>query len=67
MADNHSRRDAIKKVATMALAGTALSSLTTRVSAHEQAMDAKLKGRVNHSVCRWCYNGIPLDELCKAS
>lgn len=67
MADNHSRRDAIKKVATMALAGTALSSLTNRVSAHEQAMDAKLKGKVNHSVCRWCYNGIPLDELCKAS
>lgn len=67
MADNHSRRDAIKKVATMALAGTALSSLTSRVSAHEQAMDGKLKGKVNHSVCRWCYSSIPLDELCKAS
>lgn len=67
MAENQSRRDAIKKVATMALAGTALSSLTTRVSAHEQAMDAKLKGKVNHSVCKWCYDSIPLDELCKAS
>jgi hydroxypyruvate isomerase len=27
----------------------------------------KLKGNVNHSVCRWCYGAIPLDELCKAA
>jgi hydroxypyruvate isomerase len=26
----------------------------------------KLKGRINHSVCRWCYDKIPLDDLCKA-
>ncbi|MGV3773382.1 MAG: hydroxypyruvate isomerase family protein [Verrucomicrobiales bacterium] len=25
------------------------------------------KGRINHSVCRWCYNDVPLDDLCKAS
>jgi len=23
-------------------------------------------GRINHSVCQWCYNKIPLDELCAA-
>ncbi len=23
-----------------------------------------LKGRLKHSVARWCYGGIPLDELC---
>ena len=23
-----------------------------------------LKGNINHSVCRWCYDGIPLDKLC---
>src|SRR5690349_1095435 len=28
---------------------------------------AKLKGRINHSVCRWCYNKIPLDDLCEAA
>lgn len=22
-----------------------------------------MKGNVNHSVCRWCYNGIPLEEF----
>lgn len=67
MANHSTRRDAIKKVATMALAGTALSSLTSRVSAHEQALGDKLKGRIRHSVCAWCYNGIPLEELCKAA
>jgi hydroxypyruvate isomerase len=23
----------------------------------------KFKGNINHSVCRWCYNGIPLEEF----
>jgi hydroxypyruvate isomerase len=26
---------------------------------------AKLKGRIHHSICRWCYGGIELDELCR--
>lgn len=26
----------------------------------------KLKGRINHSACRWCYEKIPLDDFCKA-
>jgi len=25
------------------------------------------KGRINHSVCRWCYNSLSLDELCEAA
>jgi len=28
---------------------------------------AKLKGRVRHSVCRWCYDQIPLEDLCQAA
>jgi hydroxypyruvate isomerase len=67
MSNHQSRRDAIKKVATMALASSALSSLATRVEAHESAVDVPLKGKINHSVCAWCYNGIPLEDLCKAS
>jgi hydroxypyruvate isomerase len=27
---------------------------------------AKLKGNINHSVCRWCYDKIKLDDLCAA-
>ncbi|MEN7551157.1 TIM barrel protein [Rapidithrix thailandica] len=26
-----------------------------------------LKGNINHSVCRWCYEDISLDELCLAA
>ncbi len=67
MTSPSSRRDAIKKVATMALAGTALSSLSERVSAHESAVGTALKGKVNHSVCAWCYGGIPLETLSQAA
>ncbi|MEQ6119331.1 TIM barrel protein [Reichenbachiella sp. MALMAid0571] len=26
-----------------------------------------LKGNINHSVCRWCYEDIPLEQLCEAA
>jgi hydroxypyruvate isomerase len=26
-----------------------------------------LKNNINHSVCQWCYNDIPLDKLCEAA
>ena len=42
-------------------------SLSGRIEAAEAALSANLKGRVNHSVCRWCYNTIPLEELCQAA
>ena len=42
-------------------------SLSQRIEAAEAALSANLKGRVNHSVCRWCYNSIPLEDLCKAA
>jgi len=63
---NSSRRSALKK---MAAATTAMvsASLVNRISAAETAVDDKLKGVVNHSVCRWCYESIPLDDLCKAA
>lgn len=32
-----------------------------------QAADAMMKGRVNHSVCKWCYSKVPLEDLCKQS
>ncbi|PSR57223.1 hydroxypyruvate isomerase [Adhaeribacter arboris] len=43
------------------------SSLTNRLVAADAQMGEKLKGKVNHSVCRWCYDKIPLDDLCKAA
>lgn len=62
-----SRRSALKKIAggaAVALAGTTLSH---RIEAAESRLDDKLKGRVNHSVCRWCYREIELEDLCKAA
>jgi hydroxypyruvate isomerase len=62
-----SRRGALKKIAgttAMALVG---SSLSNRLSAAEAVLDNNLKGKINHSVCRWCYNSIPLEDLCKAA
>jgi len=26
-----------------------------------------LKGNINHSVCRWCFNHLLLEELCLAA
>lgn len=61
-----SRRNAIKKM--VATSGVVAGlSLSHRIEAAEAALSASLKGRVNHSVCRWCYNSIPLEDLCKAA
>ncbi len=27
----------------------------------------KLKGNINHAVCRWCYQAIPLEDLCNSA
>lgn len=62
-----SRRNALKKIAAATATAVAGSSLLNRISAAEAAVDDKLKGVVNHSVCRWCYKDIPLDDLCKAA
>lgn len=64
---NSSRRSALKKMAAATTAAMVGSSLVNRISAAEAAVDDKLKGVVNHSVCRWCYESIPLEDLCKAA
>ncbi len=62
--NNHSnRRSAIKNIlagsAAMAAGGTVLPAFA---SAKKQG--TMLKGNINHSACRWCYNDIPLEKLC---
>ncbi len=47
----------------MAAAAAVAHALGNRVKAAEQA--AAGKGRFRHSVCRWCFSGIPLDEFCQ--
>jgi hydroxypyruvate isomerase len=57
-----SRRSAIRAVAGSAAAFSAFSSLETSLLAAEKAT----KGRINHSVCKWCYGKISLEDLCVA-
>lgn len=64
---NASRRGALKNIAGTAALGVMGTMLTSRLYAAEEALPQELKGRVNHSACRWCYNDIPLEELCKAA
>lgn len=46
---------------------TALSSVLLTPLVHSFAQsskaDASLKNNINHSVCRWCFNDIPLDQF----
>ncbi|MBM3833616.1 MAG: TIM barrel protein [Verrucomicrobia bacterium] len=61
-----SRRSVLRNLAgTAALAGFA-SNLSNRLHAADAAAGAKLKGKINHSVCKWCYGKVPLEDLCKA-
>jgi hydroxypyruvate isomerase len=65
---NHrsSRRKLIKNM----LAGSAVLAAGTQVLSSyapksKSAESLKLKGNINHSVCRWCYDSIPWEEFCQ--
>jgi hydroxypyruvate isomerase len=64
MGSNQTRRNMLKTVIT----GTAVLSASAAIPALAGIKDepgtAALKGNVNHAVCRWCFSGIPLEELC---
>src|SRR5204863_2084567 len=62
-----SRRSAFAKIAgSTAVITAAASALSQRLGAADSAAGANLKGRVNHSVCKWCYPKVKLDDLCVA-
>ena len=68
MANQQNRRSAIKNI----LAGTAAIGASGALSSFanspkQQMTNDKLKGNINHSVCRWCYAAIPLDQLCASA
>ncbi len=58
------RRTVLKNL----LAGSAIVSTSGALSAFTtlNTNNLTLKGNINHSVCRWCYGDIALDDLCKA-
>src|SRR5438552_12016622 len=61
-----SRRSALGKMAAGAAAASVTANLAERITAAETAAAAVVKGRINHSVCKWCYPKVPLEDLCKA-
>ena len=50
----------------LAAGGAAAIGLLGGRSARATAEGPALKGNIHHSVCRWCYGKIPLEELCQA-
>ena len=53
-------------------AAAALAAVSTDLQKGLRAADAaasssKLKNNVNHSVCKWCYEKIPLEEFCQSA
>lgn len=65
-----SRRSVLKNItggAAFLSAATILPSAARAEMLKEEFKDLKLKGNVNHSVCKWCYPKISLDDLCKAA
>ncbi|MBA4852879.1 hydroxypyruvate isomerase family protein [Emticicia sp. BO119] len=65
MESNSSRRSALKNIIGGAAILSAPMSLTEAFAANEKILGSELNGKINHSVCRWCYSKIPLEDLCK--
>jgi hydroxypyruvate isomerase len=58
------RRDALKTLAAGALTAASAPFLSSFSNRDLLAENQPFKGNVNHSVCQWTYNFIPLEELC---
>lgn len=61
-----SRRNALKKMGAIAGSGT-LAGWLGKIAKTDDLLDDELKGRVKHSVCKWCYDEFELDEFAKAA
>src|SRR4051812_20247548 len=60
------RRSALATLTSTAAVVAAATSLAERLQAADDAAGSSLKGRINHSVCKWCYSKVPLEEMCQA-
>ena len=66
MKNTLSRRDALKTSAGVTLAAAAVTAARPILEGAE-ITPIKLGGRVNHSVCKWCYRDLSLEELAQAA
>jgi len=60
------RRNALARITAASAAVAAAASLSERLRAADEAAASAVKGRINHSVCKWCYPKVSLEDLCKA-
>lgn len=60
-----SRRDLLRNAATGSLGVMALGSLGPVALADKKPRDLALKGNVHHSVARWTFDFLSLEELCQ--
>ena len=65
MTQHKSRREVIKNIALGAMGISAASAFSFADKNHHSE-DFALKGNINHSVSRWTFNYLSLDELCIA-
>ena len=61
-----SRRKALSNIAWSTAAISVAAQISTRLSAAEEKVAPSMKGHINHSVCKWCYPKISLEDLCVA-
>jgi hydroxypyruvate isomerase len=59
------RRDLLKTLAIGA--GSAFLGSTAFSKLEANQVYEKLKGNINHSVCKWCYPDLSLEELCQVA
>lgn len=64
MSNSINRREMIKQLAAGSLGIGSLLSLPSYGNAIESSGPLELKGNINHSVCRWTYGSLSLEELC---
>ena len=67
MDSNVNRRSILKQVVVGAAAVATGISLPKNIFARVQDAPSinPLKGKIKHSACRWCYSGIPIEQLAK--
>ncbi|MFD3000606.1 hydroxypyruvate isomerase family protein [Pontibacter toksunensis] len=66
MKNQYTRRNVLKNMAGGAAVLTSAMLLPEPLRAAE-LKEIKLKGKIKHSVCKWTFNDMPLEELCKAA
>ncbi len=65
MQENNSRRKAIQNLLIGGSAMLAAPGVTMALHKQPKQKATPLKGNINHSVCRWTYSFLQLEELCK--